>query len=147
MFCPLEYRDGILILRGLLILVIVVVIGVAVTHQQLSSLTQRQEEMDTVHVAYDRGKYSIQVLDAKYDVQAIYTIGQISNDDKKIIFKTLNHSIIIPTYFEVDCKQELVLLDGWANLLAKEAFHLKQVIGLSMNTLHERLTVYIRQFR
>lgn len=147
MFCPLEYREGMLVLRGLLILVVVIVIGVTVTQQQLNNLTQRQEEMGICNITYEKGMYCIRVLDTSYDVQAVYIVGEISNDEKKIIFKTLNHNIAIPTYLEVDCKQELVLLDVWADLLVKEAFHLKQVLGLSMTTLQERLNLYTRQFR
>lgn len=148
MFCPLEYRDSIFIFRGLVILVVVVILGVAVTEQQLNSLTQRQDFVSVFNITYDQsGIYSFYILGASYQMRAVYPVGEIINGDKAITIKTINHEIIIPTYIEIDCKKELILLDLWAKFLVKEAFKFKWAVGLYVTTLHERINVYASQFR
>ena len=148
MFCPLEYRDSILILRGIVILVVVVILGVTVTEQQLNQLTQRQEMGEFFNITYDRSDiYSIYILGANYHVRAVYPVGQLNNEERAITIKTMNHSIKVPTYVEIDCKQELTLLDLWAKLLVKQAFAFKQVVSLYVTTMQERIQVYRSQFR
>jgi hypothetical protein len=148
MFCPVEYRESILIFRGLVILVVVVILGVSVTEQQLNSLTQRQEGGSTFSIAYDQsGLYSMHILGSTYNMRAVYSMGEIVNSDKAIIVKTMNHSITIPTYIEIDCKQELKLLDLWAQLVVKEAFKFKHLVDLAQTILQEKIHVYISRFR
>jgi hypothetical protein len=74
-------------------------------------------------------------------------MGEIVNSDKAIIVKTMNHSITIPTYIEIDCKQELKLLDLWAQLVVKEAFKFKHLVDLAQTILQEKIHVYISRFR
>ena len=123
MFCPLEYRDSILIFRGVVILVVVIILGVSVTQQQLNSLTQRQECVGAFTIPYDQsGNYSMYLFGSSYDVKAVYSVGKIVNGDKAVFIETMDYSMKIPTYIEVDCKKELVLLDLWAKLLVKRSF-------------------------
>lgn len=148
MFCPLEYRESMLVLRGVVILVVVVMLGVSVTQQQLNSLTQRQECIGKFTIPYDQsGNYSVHLLGSNYDVQAVYSVGQIINGERAVFIKTMNYDMEIPTYIEFDCRKELVLLDLWAKLLVKEAFKCKQAVDLYVAMIHERIHVYASQFR
>ena len=148
MFCPLEYRDSVLIFRGVMILFFVVILGVSVTQQQLNSLTQRQEMLGNVSIPYDQnGIYSIYLFGLHYDVRAVYPVGKIISSDKSIQIKIMEYSMEIPTYVEVDCKKELSFLDFWIKVLVKEAFKCKQIMGLYVTMIHEKINVYVSQFR
>lgn len=148
MFCPLEYQDTRIVLRGIVVLVVVVILGIAVTQEQLNSLTQRQEYIATVAIPYDQsGIYSFYLLGVNYDVRAVYPIGQIINGDQAVFIKAMNCTLTIPTYIEIDCKKELAELDLWAKLLVKEAVKCKQVMGLYIMMIHERINVYVSLFR
>ena len=148
MFCPLAYRENIMILRGVLVLVIVIMLGVVVTEQQLSSLTQRQESMGTFNITCDKSRtYSIYLLESNYKVRACYSLGEIGIQDKNIVLKTGVHSVSIPTYIQFDCKKELILLELWTRLLVEDAFKFKQTFELYIATISHRMNVYIRQVR
>lgn len=148
MFCPLEYRESILIFRGLIILIILITLGVSVSQQQLGSLTQRQESLGLFNFEYDNsGNYSIYILGSNYNIKSVYPVGQIINEDKAVVIKTMNYSIKVPTYIEVDCKQELILLDLWARLLVAETFKFKQVMSLYLTSIQEKIPVYTSPFR
>lgn len=148
MFCPLEYRDSILIFRGVVILAVIIILGVSVTQQQLNSLTQRQECIGALTIPYDQsGSYSMHLFGSSYDVKAVYSVGKIVNDDKAVLIEIMNYNMKIPIYIEVDCKKELVLLDLWAKLLVKEAFKCKQSVDLYVTMIHAKINVYASQFR
>lgn len=148
MFCPLEYRDTIIIFRGLLILVVVIILGVSVSERQLNSLTQRQEGVRAFNINCDpRGVYSIYILGSTYNMSAVYSVGEIINNEKAIIIKTTHHNIAIPTYIEIDCKKELILLDLWAKLLVDKGLTFKKTLELYLAGLPQKLNVYLGQFR
>lgn len=148
MFYPLEYGDRMLIIRGVVILVVVILLGILVTQHQLNTLTQRQECIVAVDIPHDQnGIYSFYLFGANYDVQGVYPIGQIINKDQSIVLKGMGYMIEVPTYIEINCKKELKLLDLWAKLLVKEAFQYKQAVGVYMLIIHERINVYVSQFR
>jgi hypothetical protein len=148
MFCLLEYRESMLILRGLLILVLVITLGVSVSQYQLSGLTQRQESVGVLTIDYEKnGDYALNLLGASYRMKAVYPLGQINIAHRAIIIKTMNQRITIPTYIEIDCKKELALLDGWAKLLVVEAFRCKMMMNLYLMDLQEKIQVYRTQFR
>ena len=148
MFCPLEYRDRMLVLRGMAILVLVIILGIGVTQEQLNSLTQRPECIASVAIPYDQsGIYSLTLLGAGYQMRAVYPIGQIITSERTILIKAMNGAIQVPTYIEFDCKKELRMLELWARLLVKEAFVCKAMIGVYVTLIHERINVYVSQFR
>jgi hypothetical protein len=148
MFCPLVYRDAMVVFRGLLILAVVIILGVSVTEKQLNSLTQRQESVQAFHITHDRhGVYSIYLLGSSYTMSAAYTVGQIINNDKSIGIKTKNHSVTIPTYIVIDCKKELAVLNSWARLFVEKGFEYKSNLDLYITVIQQKINVYIRQFR
>lgn len=148
MFCPLGYRDNILIVRGVIILVIIVIFGVAVTEQQLNSLTKRQDFVSVFNVTYDQsGIYSFYIVGANYQIRAVYPMGEIITSDRAVTLKTIHHKIILPTYLEINCEKELILLDLWAKLVVREAFEIKGILGETIRVLHEKINVYTSQFR
>lgn len=148
MFCPLEYRDTLIIFRGLFVLAVVILVGVSVAEGQLNSLTQRQESVHALHITCDHsGTYSLYLLGSSYHIKAVYPVGEMINHDKGIIIKIANHSGIIPTKIDIDCKKELVLLDSWARLLVEEALKFKHALDSSIAEMEQRLHLYMRQFR
>ena len=147
MFCLLPYRDAIIVVRGLLILVIIITLGVSVSERQLNSLTHRQEAIRIFNIQCEQGVYSIDILGSNHSVAAVYSVGELINKEQAIIIKTANHKITIPTYIEIDCKEVLVSLDAGAILLREEGFKLKQTLELYLTGLPQKLNVYFRQFR
>ncbi|MBP2626378.1 MAG: hypothetical protein H6Q68_1089 [Firmicutes bacterium] len=148
MFCSLEYRDAIIVFRGLLILVVVIILGVSVSERQINSLTQRQDGVRVFSMNCDhRSVYSIYILGSSYNMSAVYSVGEIINNDKAIIIKTSHHHIVIPTYIEIDCKKAFILLDLWAKLLVDKGFDFKQSLELYLTGLPQRLNDYIEHFR
>ncbi|MBC8015360.1 MAG: hypothetical protein H7X79_06400 [Sporomusaceae bacterium] len=148
MFYLLEYRDALVVARGLLILAVVIILGVSVSERQLNTLTQRHESVQVFNITFDqKGVYSIRLLGSSYTISAFYSVGEMINNDKAIIIKTTNHHFIIPTYIEIDCRKELVLLDLWARELADKGFKYKQHIHSYLYEIQQKLNVYIRQFR
>lgn len=148
MFCPLAYRDTIMIFRYLLILVIVIMLGVSVSERQLNSLTLRQDDVRAFTINCDeRGAYSIYIFGSSYMMSAVYSVGEIVNNDKAIVIKTNYVSIPIPTYIEIDCKNELRFLELWANLLVGKGFTFKQSLEVYLAGLPQKLNVYIGHFR
>jgi len=120
-----------IVFRSLLILVIVVMLGVSVSERQLNSLTQRQENVRAFNLDCDyRGVYSIYILGSSFTMSAVYSVGELINNDKAIIIKTANHTITIPTYVEIDCHRELIMLDLWAKLLVDKGIDLKHALEL-----------------
>ena len=148
MFYPLEYGDRMLVIRGVVILVVVILLGVLVTQHQLNTLTQREECIVAVDIPRDQqGIYSFYLFGATYDVQGVYPVGQIINKEQSIVLKSMGYMIEVPTYIEINCKKELERLDLWAKLLVKKIFQFKRVAGVYMLMMHERINVYISQFR
>lgn len=148
MFCLLEYRDSMVVLRGVVILALVIALGIGVAQEQLNSLTQRPDCIARVVIPYDQsGIYSLTLLGAIYQVQAVYPVGQIINGERAIVMKIMNGAIKVPTYIEIDCKKELRMLELWAGLLVKEAFICKSTVEGYVTIIHERINVYVSQFR
>ena len=148
MFCPLPYRDTLMVLRGLLILVVVIILGVSVSERQLNSLTQRQESVRAFTMnCDDKGVYSIYILGSNYNIKAVYSVGEIINTDKLIIIKIAQQSIQIPTYIEIDCNKELKLLELGANLLISKGLSFKKTLEVYLRELPPLLNVYIGHFR
>jgi len=148
MFCPLPYRDAIIIFRGLLILVVIVMLGVSVSERQLNSLTQHQDDVHAFTINCDtHGVYSIYILGTSYHVNAVYSAGEIINNDKVIMMKTDHHLISIPTYIEIDCKKEIRSLEREVNLLIDKGFDFKQSLAFYQTGLIRKLNVYIGHFR
>ena len=148
MFCPLAYRDAIIVFRGLLILVVVIMLGVSVSERQLNSLTHRQEGVRVFNISCDyRGLYSIYILDSSYNMSAVYSVGEIINNDKAIMIKINQHLITIPTYIEIDCNKELIVLDLGARLLIDKGLTFKQSLELELTGLARELNVYIGHVR
>ena len=138
MFFPLADRDSFIVFRSLLILVLVVILGVTVSERQLNSLTQRQETVSAFDIRCEYpGIYSIYILGSSYNMSAVYSVGEIINNDKAIIIKTANQSISIPTYIEIDCKKELILLDVGAKLLVDKGLNFKQSLQLYLKELRK----------
>jgi len=147
-FCPLPYRDTLMILRGLLILVIVIMLGVSVSERQLSSLTQRQEGVHAFTINWDyEGVYSIYILGTSYHIKGVYSVGEMINTDQAIIIKTARYRITIPTYIEFDCNQELGMLESGANVLIIKGLNFKKSLELYLTELPPILNVYIGHFR
>ena len=148
MFFSLAYRDTVVVLRGLLFFVLVVILGVSVSERQLNNLTQREEVVSIFDISCKYpGDYSIYILGTNYNMNALYSVGEIINNDKAIILKTANQSITIPTYIEFDCNEKFKLLDLWAKLLVDEGIHFKQSFELYLKGTRQKLNIYIRQFR
>ncbi|WP_378953753.1 hypothetical protein [Pelosinus sp. sgz500959] len=130
MFSILDYRDSMIIFRGLLILTVFILIGVGVAERQLNGLTQRQENVLAFSIAYDpSGIYTIYISGSAYQLSALYPVGEIINNDRNVTLKTTQHRIVIPKYIELDCRKELMLLE----------LYIKQI--------QEKINVYDKAFR
>lgn len=137
MFCRLAYSDTLIIIRGLLILVIAILLGLSATEQQLNTLTQRQEIGQIFDIERnDEGVYSLEILGSNYNITAVYVVAEIANQDKSVSIITPFHTLMIPKYIYIDARKELV----WLSL---ELEDLEQHIDES----REKINVYLQQFR
>lgn len=136
-FCRLAYSDTLIIIRGLLILVIAILLGLSATEQQLNTLTQRQEIGQIFDIERnDEGVYSLEILGSNYNITAVYVVAEIANQDKSVSIITPFHTLMIPKYIYIDARKELV----WLSL---ELEDLEQHIDES----REKINVYLQQFR
>ncbi|SFL32103.1 hypothetical protein [Pelosinus propionicus] len=137
MFCSLAYRDVLMIVRGLMILVVVIALGLSVAEQQLNTLTQRQERMRIIDVSRNHeGVYTMEVFGSDCSISAMYTIAEIKNQDANINIKTPLVTWTIPKYLYIDCRKEL----AWLTLKMK---YLEKYIKQAW----EIANVYLRQIR
>ena len=131
MFCPLAYRDIVLIGRGLLILVVAITIGISVVEQQLYSLTQRQECVQIFDMNRDNnGLYSLSVIGYSYSVSAVYPVAEIRNGDKEIIIKTSVCTLFIPKTLQFNCRKELAWLAVQVTWLKQFAIEIREKINV-----------------
>jgi len=121
MFYLVAYKDFLFIIRGLLILVVVVVLGVSVAQQQLNTLTQRQEYVQVFTVtSISRDRYSFYLLGTQYMIKSFYLIGEISTSEQKMIVTIPPYTMTIPMQIEFDCQEELALLELWIRTLVQK---------------------------
>jgi hypothetical protein len=136
-FCRLAYSDTLIIIRGLLILVIAILLGLSATEQQLNTLTERQEIGQIFEMnRSNEGVYSLEVLGSSYNISAVYIVAEIVNQDKRVSVITPFHTLMIPKYIYIDGRKEL----AWLSL---ELRYLEQFI----NEGREKINVYLQQFR
>jgi hypothetical protein len=136
-FCRLAYSDTLIIIRGLLILVVAILLGLSATEQQLNTLTERQEIGQIFDMnRNNEGVYSLEIVGSNYNISAVFAVAEIVNQDKSVNIITPFHSLIISKYIYLDCKKEL----AW---LALEVGYLEQYIKVSW----ERINVYFRRLR
>ncbi len=137
MFCSLAYRDVLMIIRGLMILVVVIALGLSVAEQQLNTLTQRQEFVRIFDISRNReGVYTMEVLGSDCSISAVYAIAEIKNQDASVTIKTPLITWTVPKYLYIDCRKELAWLTAKMKYLEK---YLKQGWEIT--------NVYLRQFR
>lgn len=130
MFCPLGYRDSMIIFRGIVMLAIIIFLGVGAAEKQINSLTARQENVLAFALDYQaKGIYTILINGSSYQLSAIYEVGELINKDSQVVLKTKQGDIVIPKYIEFDCKKELDLLDAY------------------IRKIEEKLDVYIKAYR
>ncbi len=136
-FCSLAYRDVLMIIRGLIILVVVIALGLSVAEQQLNTLTQRQEFVRIFDISRNReGVYTMEVLGSDCSISAVYAIAEIKNQDASVTIKTPLITWTVPKYLYIDCRKELAWLTSKMKYLEK---YLKQGWEIT--------NVYLRQFR
>ncbi|EIW17193.1 MULTISPECIES: hypothetical protein [Pelosinus] len=124
MFCSLAYRDVLMIIRGLMILVVVIALGLSVAEQQLNTLTQRQEFVRIFDISRNReGVYTMEVLGSDCSISAVYAIAEIKNQDASVTIKTPLITWTVPKYLYIDCRKELAWLTSKKKYLEK---YLKQ---------------------
>ncbi len=130
MFCPLEYREGMIIFRGLFFLLVMILLGVGAAQQQINSLTQWQENLWAFSLTHNpRGFYTLNIDGSVYELSALYPVGEIINNEGNVTVKIMKYRIEIPKYIELNCKEELALLE------------------LYIKTAKENLNVYDKAFR
>lgn len=137
MFCPLSYRDTLLIGRSLLVLIIAIILGVSVTEHQLNSLTLREEYIQVFDMNRDTsGLYSLSIFGYNYSVSAMVPVADIVNGYEDIDIQTSICTLHIPKRLHINCEKEL----HWLTL---------QVNWLEESTIEvwHKINVYIRQFR
>jgi len=136
-FCRLAYSDTLIIIRGLLILVIAILLGLSATEQQLNTLTERQEIGQIFDMnRNNEGVYSFEVVGSSYNISAVYVVAEIANQDKSFSIITPFHTLVFPKYIYIDGRKEL----AW---LALEIGYLEQYIKEGS----EKISVYLRHFR
>ena len=137
MFCSLAYRDVLMIVRGLMILVVVIALGLSVAEQQLNTLTQRQEFVRIFDISRNHeGVYTMEVLGSGCSISAVYAIAEIKNQDASVSIKTPLITWTVPKYLYIDCRKEL----AW---LTSKMKHLEKYLRQGW----EITNVYLRQFR
>lgn len=137
MFCRLAYSDTLIIIRGLLILVVAILLGLSATEQQLNTLTERQEIGQIFDMnRSSEGVYSFELIGSSYNISAVYAVAEIANQDKNISIITPFYTLIIPKYIYIDGRKEL----AW---LALEIGYLEQYIEKCRGNIN----VYLQHFR
>jgi len=147
MFINLSKPDILMISRGLVVLVVVIMVGVAAAETQLNSLTHQHEFAQSFCVRRDRqGVYSAYIFGNGGSVSAVYQIAEISNK-REIIVDAAGYRVIIPTRFTLDYKEVLTLIKLWYKQFITEALNTKRTLERYMTEVYREADEYIRQFR
>ncbi len=136
-FCSLAYRDVLMIIRGLMILVVVIALGLSVAERQLNTLTQRQEFVRILDISRNHeGIYTMEILGSDCSISAVYAVAEIKNQNAGVSIKTSLGTWTVPKYLYIDCRKEFAWLTSKMRYLEN---YLKQG--------WETINVYLRQFR
>ncbi|WP_425057581.1 hypothetical protein SCACP_20990 [Sporomusa carbonis] len=129
MFGQLAAGDTRLIVRGLLILLAIVTIGVGVAEHQLATLTQRHEQGRFFYIGRNQEHvYSAYIFGYGITFSRVYLLGNISRTDHNIVLNIGDHAAVIPVKLEIDTSRLRYWLDVWRRQFVKEALTVRNDI-------------------
>ncbi len=114
------------ILKGIVVLMLFIVIGVAAAEYQLNSLTLQSTHVRSFNIKREQGIYSVHILGKSASVSAVYPIASLQHSGRQIILKNNSCNFTIPTMILIDVQQAEYWLNRWRRQFVDEAYKTKE---------------------
>jgi len=137
MLLRLASSDALMMGRGLAALLVVILLGVVITENQLNNLTERQEFEQALNVRRDEsaGVYAAYFLGNSYKLKALYPVARLSNTDNSLTVTAGKKQLTIPTVLYADLGQAEYWLALWRRQFVSEALKTRQALDKSFDQL------------
>jgi hypothetical protein len=137
MLLGLASGDALKLGRGLAALLVVIVVGVVVTENQLNNLTERQEFVQALNVRREEstGVYAAYLLGSSYKFRALYPVARLSNTDNSLAVTAGGKRLTIPTVLYADLGQTEYWLALWRRQFVSEALKTRQALDRYLEQL------------
>ncbi|MDR3588564.1 MAG: hypothetical protein P4N41_02775 [Negativicutes bacterium] len=137
MLLRLASADAVVLARGLAALLVVIILGVAVTENQLNNLTERQEFAQALNIRRDEavGVYAAYVLGNSYTLRALYPIAGLSSTNNSLTVTAGGKRLTVPTALYADLGQAEYWLVLWRQQFVSEALKTRQALDRYLEQL------------
>lgn len=126
MFIRPALSEMLVIGRGLLVLTIAILIGVSVAEQQLTTLTQRRDDVEAFNVKRNiDNTYSFYMLGESLTIRAVYPVLRIINNDDGFAIEAAGRKVEIPGYIHAASYDISTMYSLWHRQFIGEAFKFK----------------------
>jgi len=137
MLLRLGAEDALMLGRGLAALLVVIILGVVITENQLNNLTERQEFEQALNVRRDEtaGVYAAYFLGTGFKLRALYPVAGLSNTDTSLTVTAGGKRLTIPTVLYADLGQAEYWLVLWRRQFVSEALKTRQALDSYLDLL------------
>lgn len=146
MFVRLSSQEAAPLLKGVVIVALFILLGIAATEYQLNSLTLRQQEVQAFNISHRYGVYSFHLLGYKINISAVYPIAMLDYNGQQIVVKIGDGSrnYAISTVLLINTSTIEYWLTRWGHQFVAEAYKTKQNLVDSMREVADYI-IHLRQ--
>lgn len=136
MFVRLSREEVTPLLKGIMMVVFLILLGIAAAEYQLNSLTLQHQEVQAFNISRRYGAYSFHLLGYKSTISVVYPLAMIEYNGKQIVVnsKEGHSSYAINTVLLLNASQIEYWLTRWGEQFVSEAYNTKRNLA---NSLHE----------
>lgn len=119
--------DTVMVVRGFLLLILIVAVGVVIAEKQLNDLTLQEDSVKTLNIKRDEasGVYVIYLLGSSYRLKGIYQLAKIDSQDNALIVASTGRDYTVPMVINIDFEQTRYWLTLWRRQFLREALQTK----------------------
>lgn len=166
MFQRVTAKELKLIIRGVLVLLTIVALGVGVAEHQLTALTQRPVQERFFYIGRnDDHIYSAYAFGYGLTFGSMYPIGTLSLTQRSVRVTIADYTITVPTKIEIDGAKVWYWLAVWKQQFVTEAITAKKtadeywrqvkpavedtfkILGMKTQQVKQQLEEYMREYR
>ena len=126
MIVPLTRQEMAPLFKGVSLLIVVIIIGVAAAEYQLNNLTLQSSYNRAFNIQRYEGSYLVHILGKEGRFSARYPIAGLVYSNHTIILKNGDGQVAIPTNITVDLRPALYWAEKWKEQFLVEAFRTKE---------------------
>lgn len=125
----LSSADARILGRGLVILLVVIVTGVAAAERQINNLTRRHDYVQSFNIRRDGENYTACVLGGSLSVPAVYPLAALSNTGRSLTVSAAGTAVTVPTVVTLDAARGGYWLAMWRGQFVAAAYATKQQLA------------------